>query len=99
MDPTGIMCGDSIMNLTVDENTVRNEESFRKLVLLIETYFKEGGLHLQLNHVSAEDLIAARKEPDKYKSLRVRVSGFSAFFVNLAEPIQENVIARTVGHV
>ena len=98
MDPTGIMCGDSIMNLSVDEETVRNEESFEKLVSLIEIYFREGGLHIQLNHVSAEDLIAAKKDPDKYKSLRVRVSGFSAPFVNLADSIQDNVIERTVNH-
>ena len=99
MDPTGVMCGNTIMNLSVDENTVRNEESFQKLVLLIETYFREGGLHLQLNHVSAEDLKAAQKDPDKYKSLRVRVSGFSATFVDLKESLQNNVIARTVGEV
>ena len=99
MDPTGIMCGDSIMNLSVDEDTVQNEESFEKLVSMIEIYFREGGLHLQLNHVSAKDMIAAKKDPDKYKSLRVRVSGFSAPFVNLEEPIQDNVIARTVNPV
>ena len=99
MDPTLVMCGNSIMNLSVDENTVQNEESFEKLVSLIEIYFKEGGLHLQLNHVSAEDLIAAKKEPDKYKSIRVRVSGFSATFVKLEEEIQDNVIERTVASV
>ena len=96
MDQTGVMCGNSIMNISVDENTVQDEESFQKLVVLVETYFREGGLHLQLNHVSAEDLIAARKEPDRYKSLRVRVSGFSAFFINLSEEHQENIIERTV---
>ncbi len=96
MDPTGVMCGNSIMNLSVDENTVRNEESFEKLVSMIEIYFREGGLHLQLNHVSPEELLAAKKEPDKYKSVRVRVSGFSATFVTLDEAIQDNVIARTV---
>ena len=96
MDQTGVMCGNTIMNISVDENTVQNEESFQKLVVLVETYFREGGLHLQLNHVSARELIAARKDPDKYKSLRVRVSGFSATFVNLSEQHQENIIARTV---
>ncbi|MBR4662531.1 MAG: hypothetical protein IKO93_01530, partial [Lentisphaeria bacterium] len=99
MDPTLIMCGNSILNLSVDENTVQNEESFEKLVSLIEIYFQEGGLHLPLNHVSAEDLIAAKKEPDKYKSIRVRVSGFSATFVKLEEEIQDNVIARTVNQM
>lgn len=95
MDPTGIMCGNTIMNLTVDESTVTDEESFEKLVLLIETYFKAGGLHIQLNHVSREELIAAQANPDAYKSLRVRVSGFSATFVTLNEDLQNNVIART----
>lgn len=99
MDPTGIMCGDSILNLSVDEATVRDEESFGKLVVLIETYFKEGGLHVQLNYVAAEDLIAAKQAPDRYKSLRVRVSGFSATFVDLTESIQDDVIARTVNPV
>ena len=96
MDPTGVMCGNSILNLSIDENTVRNEESFEKLVSLIEIYFMEGGLHIQLNHVSAEELIAAKKEPDKYKGIRVRVSGFSATFVALEDSIQDNVIARTI---
>ena len=95
MDPTDIMCGDSIMNLSIDETTVRDEQGFERLVSLIETYFREGGLHVQLNHVSREELLAAKKDPDKYKSLRVRVSGFSAPFVRLDEAIQENVIART----
>ena len=99
MDPSGVMCGNTIMNLSVDENTVRDEESFDKLVTMVETYFREGGLHLQLNHVSAEDMIAAQKEPDKYKSLRVRVSGFSANFVKLQDVIQDNVIARTINKV
>lgn len=38
-------------------------------------------------------------EYDKYKSIRVRVSGFSATFVNLEDALQDNVIARTVNHV
>jgi formate C-acetyltransferase len=99
MDPTGIMCGNTIMNLSVDEPTVRNDASFEKLVTLIETYFREGGLHVQLNHVAKEDLIAAKQNPHAYKSLRVRVSGFSAYFTGLREQIQDNVIARTVEKV
>ena len=95
MDPTGVMCGNSIFNLSVDEAVVQNDESFEKLVTLVETYFREGGLHIQLNHVSAEVLRAAKKDPDAYKSVRVRVSGFSAYFVGLKEPIQDDVIART----
>lgn len=95
MDPTGIMCGDSIMNLSIDEETVRDAKGFECLVSAVESYFREGGLHLQLNHVSREELLAAQKSPDQYKGLRVRVSGFSAPFVSLDASIQANVIART----
>jgi len=52
MDPTGIMCGNTIMNLTMEKETVVNEESFEKFVSLIETYFRMGGLHIQLNYIS-----------------------------------------------
>jgi pyruvate-formate lyase len=40
-------------------------------------------------------LADAKKNPEKHKSLRVRVSGFSDYFTNLSEPIQDNIIART----
>lgn len=96
MDPTGIMTGNTIMNLTVDETTLSDDSTFEKMVLMIETYFKAGGLHIQLNHVSREELLAAQQDPESYKSLRVRVSGFSATFVTLTEAMQQNVIDRTV---
>ena len=95
MDPTGVMCGNTILNITIDEMTIRSSEGFERLVFAVETFFREGGLHLQFSHVSRDLLLAARKEPDKYKSLRVRVSGFSAPFVSLEDAIQNNVIART----
>ena len=44
---------------------------------------------------SKEDLISARSMPEKYKNLRVRVSGFSDYFVNLKEGLQDQIIERT----
>ena len=61
-----------------------------------EAYFREGGLHLQLNRVSREELLDAKAHPERHGSLRVRVSGFSAFFTTLSGTIQDDVIARTV---
>ena len=49
-----------------------------------------------LNCVSKEELIKAKADPKKYKSLRVRVSGFSEYFVKLEDAIQDNIIERTV---
>ena len=96
MDPDHVMCGGAIMNLQLPASTVSNDEEFEKVVILVETYFREGGIHLQLNHVSRETLIDAQKHPEKYPNLRVRVSGFSGYFVRMKKSIQDEVIARTV---
>ena len=62
---------------------------------MLETYFKNGGIHFQLTYVSKEDLIKAKETPDNYSNLRVRVSGFSDYFVKLGDVIQDEIIERT----
>lgn len=90
-----ILAGDTVTNIMIDEPMVTKEENFEKLVKLLETYFQLGGLHFQLSYVSREDLENAKLTPDKYGSLRVRVSGFSDYFVKLTESIQDEIITRT----
>ena len=94
-DPYAILTGPSVTNVLLDEKLVKNDENFEKLVYLFETYFKMGGTHFQLTYVSKEDLVNAKKTPDKYKNLRVRVSGFSDYFVFLNEGLQDEIIQRT----
>lgn len=96
MDPEHVMCGGAIMNLSLPASTVSDDREFEKVVALVETYFREGGIHLQLNHVSRETLIDAQRHPERYPHLRVRVSGFSGYFVRMKKSIQDEVIARTV---
>ena len=62
---------------------------------LIETHFKMGGYELQINVVDRQTLLEAQKEPENYRNLIVRVSGFSAYFVDLGAIIQNEIIART----
>jgi len=62
---------------------------------MIETYLRRGGFEMQLNVVDNADLRDAQKHPDKYRDLVVRVAGYSDYFVNLAENIQDEVIARS----
>ena len=62
---------------------------------MFEAYFKNGGVHFQLTYVSKEDLISAKKTPEEYKHLRVRVSGFSDYFVKLNNALQDDIIDRT----
>ena len=94
-DPYSILTGPSVTNVLLDEQLVKKDENFEKLVYLFEAYFKMGGTHFQLTYVSKEDLINAKKTPDKYKNLRVRVSGFSDYFVFLNEGLQDEIIQRT----
>ena len=94
-DKNAIACGSTVTNISIDKALVENEESFRKLVDLFEEYFIQGGVHFQLTYVSKEDLIKAKSNPEDYKNLRVRVTGFSDYFVKLKESIQDDIIKRT----
>ncbi len=94
-DPTGISCGATVTNVMLDDVLIRNDDYFNKTVDLFETYFENGGVHYQLSYVSREDLLKAKENPNEYNHLRVRVSGFSEYFVKLCEEMQDDVIART----
>ncbi len=94
-DVNGISCGSTVTNISIDKSFIENEDNFRKLVYLMEQYFKMGGTHFQLTYVSKEDLIKAKETPDNYKNLRVRVTGFSDYFVKLKPSIQDDIIKRT----
>ena len=94
-DPEGIIGGPSVTNIMLDDKLVTDDAYFEKTVSLMESYLRMGGAQFQLNYVSREDLLNAKATPDKYRSLRVRVSGFSDYFVNLREQAQDEIIKRT----
>jgi formate C-acetyltransferase len=95
-DENAIACGSTVTNITIDEQLMKNDENFEKTVDMFEAYFKNGGTHFQLTYVSKEDLLNAKETPEKYGHLRVRVSGFSDYFVKLKECIQDDIIERTI---
>ena len=74
---------------------MRGEEGLDALSDLLKTYFELGGKHLQLNVVDRAMLKAAQKRPDEYRTLSVRVVGYSAYFVTLSHKVQEDLIQRT----
>lgn len=51
--------------------------------------------HIQFNVIRREDLLAAKENPDQYRSLTVRVAGYTAYFTELADELQNEIIART----
>lgn len=95
LDPYSISCGSTVTNITIDEQLLKNDDNFDKTVDMFETYFKNGGIHFQLTYVSKEDLIKAKVLPKDYNNLRVRVTGYSDYFVRLNESIQDDIISRT----
>ena len=62
---------------------------------LIRVYFAKGGQEIQINATSTEILRDAIKHPERYASLVVRVSGFSALYVTLDREVQEDILRRT----
>lgn len=96
LDPHGIGCGSTVTNISLDEGMVKNDTNFEKLCQMLYLYLQNGGIHFQLTYVSREDLINAQAAPEKYKHIRVRVTGFSDYFVKLKESIQNDIIERTV---
>ncbi|MBQ7101652.1 MAG: hypothetical protein IJN81_08465, partial [Clostridia bacterium] len=65
-------------------------------IALAKAYFAGGGQQYTVTVVSPEDLIDAKTNPDNHRNLIVRVGGYSDYFVNLDEALQDNVIERTV---
>lgn len=96
LDPNAVACGSTVTNIRLDEQLVRDDTQFEKLVMLLETYFKMGGVQFQLNYVSTEELRAAQQTPEEYEGLRVRVTGFSDYFTNLKKSVQDEIIDRTI---
>ena len=65
------------------------------MTALIRGYFRMNGHHIQFNVVAAETLRDAQKHPEKYRDLIVRVAGYSDYFNDLGEDLQNEIIQRT----
>ncbi|MBN1946711.1 MAG: hypothetical protein JW797_13635 [Bradymonadales bacterium] len=65
-----------------------------KIMALVQTFFDAGGMEIQPNVVSDETLRAAQRNPEQYRDLVVRVSGYSAYFCDLGKPLQDEIISR-----
>lgn len=84
-----------LLNLKLTPSSVAGEEGTRKVISLIRTFCDLRLWHLQFNVINKETLLAAQKEPEKYRNLLVRVAGYSAYFVDLSSELQNEIIERT----
>ncbi len=90
-----IKTGGTLLNQKFSPSFFSTDESLDKLVMLIRSYFKLDGHHIQFNVVSANTLRDAQKHPEKYRDLIVRVAGYSDYFNDLGEALQNEIIRRT----
>lgn len=90
-----IKTGGTLLNQKFSPSFFNGDESLDKIVSLVRSYFKMDGHHIQFNVVNADTLRDAQKHPEKYQDLIVRVAGYSDYFNDLGEALQNEIIRRT----
>lgn len=85
----------TLFNMKFHPSALAGRSGLESFAALIRAYFDQKGSHMQFNVVSRETLEDAQKHPEKYKSLVVRVAGYSALFTTLSKSLQDDIINRT----
>ena len=86
--------GGLLLNVRFTPSTVEGEQGRFRLVSFLRSFLDLDLFHIQFNIVGQEVLRCAQKHPDEYRSLLVRVAGYSAYFVELSKEMQEDIISR-----
>jgi pyruvate-formate lyase len=84
-----------LINMKFSPANVAGEAGTRRLMQVIRTWCELKHWHVQFNIINKVTLLAAQKEPEKYRDLVVRIAGYSAYFVDLSPMQQAEIIART----
>jgi trans-4-hydroxy-L-proline dehydratase len=87
--------GGTLLNQKFTPSLLQDDTGLNALVSLVRTYFALDGHHIQFNVVDAATLRRAQQHPNEYRDLIVRVAGYSDYFCDLSEVLQDEIIART----
>lgn len=85
----------TLYNMKFHPSALAGRAGLENFAALVRTYFDQKGSHMQFNVVSRETLLDAQAHPENYKSLVVRVAGYSALFTTLSRSLQDDIINRT----
>jgi formate C-acetyltransferase len=91
----GVASNGTLLNQKFHPSALKGTAGLSKFVALIRSYFDQKGMHVQFNVVTKETLLDAQQNPENYKTLVVRVAGYSALFTTLSRSLQDDIIART----
>ena len=91
----GVASNGTLLNQKFHPSALEGMSGLTKFTALIRSYFDQKGMHMQFNVVTRETLLDAQQHPEKYKTLVVRVAGYSALFTTLSKSLQDDIINRT----
>ena len=87
--------GGTLLNIKLTPQVIQGKAGRARISSFLKTFLDLDVFHVQFNVVSHEVLRCAQANPEDYKSLLVRVAGYSAYFVELSKEIQEDILSRT----
>ncbi|HKK41133.1 MAG TPA: pyruvate formate lyase family protein, partial [Bacteroidales bacterium] len=85
----------TLLNMKFLPSVFSSEEDRQKFTSLLRSFAFLPVHHVQFNVVTSDDLIKAQNDPDSYRGLTIRVAGYTAYFTELAEDLQDEIIERT----
>ncbi|MFW9987791.1 MAG: pyruvate formate lyase family protein [Candidatus Odinarchaeota archaeon] len=83
------------MNIRINPSMIETDEGIEEMTSILEAYFDLGGKELQINAIGSETLKDAQEHPEKYQDLSVKVTGYSARFIDISRGLQNDIINRT----
>jgi len=85
----------TLLNWKFSPSALDGDVGRDNLINLLQTYVQKKGMHSQFTVASKETLLSAQEKPEEYTDLLVRVAGYSAYFVELSQELQNDIIGRT----
>jgi formate C-acetyltransferase len=85
----------TLLNMKFLPTFFKDQAALQKFVVLLRGFSNLHIPHVQFNVVSTDELRKAQSNPDLYRSLVVRVAGYSAYFIELDKDLQDEIIMRT----
>ena len=82
------------LNVRIQRRLVAGEEGLSRLTALLRTYFDMGGLQVQISVADTAELRDAQINPEAHRDLMVRITGYSAVFIDMCQNAQDEIIRR-----
>ena len=90
-----LLSNGTLLNVKFTPATLAGDGGLNKLADFLQAFTRLKLQHIQFNVVNADTLREAQQRPQDFAGLVVRVAGYSAFFVELSQEIQDDIIRRT----